>query len=291
MLPAAWSEAMCILKLDVFFRLTNKFSVGFLSSLDILLAKTITHQPWKQTHISTPRIDNICPPGKYFNSLSDAYFCSDNGHTRLSVRCSPCPQNTFADKPDQTTCQACDYGMFAPPGSSSCVPCSDDYAGQSNAHCLEYTTEKSAAIRRVYLAIFVPLGIIAMALALFFIFWRCKRRKTKRGQLQDQGWLLSFDELVRPPLKHMSTISSPSMLNYSQENWNAGGKNSNLQDAVAGRRSTVGRLGMASFDMADYRRPSVSDLGKHSSQSDPDLNQEKARYITYVNHILLCQSS
>ncbi|ORZ20482.1 hypothetical protein BCR42DRAFT_434868 [Absidia repens] len=180
----------------------NLFALGFLSLLNILLINTITYQPWMHTQLATPMVDNICPLGTFYSQISPDYFCLDNNQrTRLAIQCSPCPENTYTDRYNKRSCSACDYGTYAPPGSSSCTHCDQ---GNTNSHCQAFEADQNENQRRIFIAIIVPITVILFLALCAFIVWRSRKYLLRRQRLRDETWLLSFDELMNEKIKQLS---------------------------------------------------------------------------------------
>lgn len=266
-------------------RSMNLFSMGFLSSLDILFGKTIHHQPWRYTKVSASRITSICPPGQFYRTLSKSLYCLDNAnHTQTSLQCHPCPVNTFNNKVDQPSCAECPYGTFALPGSIACALCSSDKAGRKNPNCLRYKADKDAARKRLLMGVLIPISIIAFAAVVTGIAWTCRKRIRKQSRLYDQDWMLSYQDLVAP---HPTTVlATPPVRSCSAEDIFAttnnntfydkekiGSRPATLQQRGSQRRSTISRMDT----------PIATTLPRHhhlaaantNSVSDPDLIMQK----------------
>ncbi|KAI8391178.1 uncharacterized protein BYT42DRAFT_602084 [Radiomyces spectabilis] len=186
----------------------DMFSIGFMSMMNILLANVIRPHPWAKTIITPQRIKEICPPGTFYNQLASSYFCLDeSSHTRLALQCTPCPNNTYTPLSNQMACRACDYGTYSPAGSSFCTKCSSNNS-QNSPNCAAYVVEQSEAHRRVYMAIFLPLGLLLFLSLLGFLVWKVINQWKRRRRLEDETWLLSYHDLVRPSLKHITSTSS-----------------------------------------------------------------------------------
>jgi hypothetical protein len=180
-------------------RYLNLFALGFLSLLNILLINTISYQPWMHTQLAAPIVDDICPAGTFYSQISPDYFCLDNNQrTRLSIQCSPCPENTFTDLYNQRQCIPCDYGTFAPPGASTCTRCDQ---GNANSHCQAFEADQNENQRRVLIAILVPITVLLFLLLCALVGWRVRKYFLRRQRLRDETWLLSFDELMNEKFK------------------------------------------------------------------------------------------
>ncbi|KAI9245683.1 hypothetical protein BDA99DRAFT_543582 [Phascolomyces articulosus] len=291
----------------------NMFSIGFLSSLDILLTKSITNQPpWSQTRISTPQIAMICPPGQYYGNLAtNSYFCLDNSHTRLSIQCHRCPTNTYTDRPDQSICLPCPYGMYSLSGSSRCESCEESINSMSNTsskknpRCIKYAADKQAARKRLYMGIFIPIGVFLVSLLATVLVWRCRKRyKSHQGRLGDQDWLLTYQSLVRPSMKYLTSYSISSATrrsNSADDIVHGGSPYYYFMDYNNPRRNTICRTGCvdgrsssnnisATLNNSDVdlsesaRRASMTEMAQRSSLSDPDLLMNKEiRNLTSSN--------
>ncbi|KAI7854345.1 hypothetical protein BDC45DRAFT_509239 [Circinella umbellata] len=284
----------------------NMFAVGFLSSLDILLTKSITnHPPWSQTNINTPRITMICPPGQYYENLaSSSYFCLDASHTRISIQCHQCPVNTYTDQPDQSICLSCPYGMYSSPGSSKCGHCSDaksSISSKKNPHCIQYIADKQEARKRLYMGIFIPIGVFFVSLLASVLVWKCRKRyKSHQGRLGDHDWLLTYQNLVRPSMKYLTSSPIVSSMTVATRRSNSaddinGPGSYHFMDYTNFRRNTICRTrggcmmingGSASAttlnnandsldielpDIKEAYRASMSEFESRNSMSDPDL--------------------
>lgn len=146
------------------------------------------------TQLAAPIVDDICPAGTFYSQISPDYFCLDNNQrTRLSIQCSPCPENTFTDLYNQRQCIPCDYGTFAPPGASTCTRCDQ---GNANSHCQAFEADQNENQRRILIAILVPITVLLFLLLCALVGWRVRKYFLRRQRLRDETWLLSFDELM-----------------------------------------------------------------------------------------------
>ncbi|KAI8092857.1 uncharacterized protein BX664DRAFT_96027 [Halteromyces radiatus] len=180
----------------------NLFALGFLSLLNILLINTISYQPWMHTQLATPLVNDICPLGTFYSQISPDYFCMDsNQRTRLSIQCSPCPENTYTDQYNQRVCTPCGYGTYSLSGSTSCTQCEQ---GNSNSLCQAFEADQSEAQRRTLVAILVPVIVLLSIGLCGFIVWRGRKFLLRRQRLRDETWLLSFDELMNEKIKQLS---------------------------------------------------------------------------------------
>ncbi|KAI9470491.1 MAG: hypothetical protein EXX96DRAFT_358928 [Benjaminiella poitrasii] len=187
----------------------NTYSMGFLSMLDILFSKLLTiPHPWSLSKMATPKVQYICPAGTYHYELSKSFFClNENGQTVKSIRCAPCPLNTYADQPDQSHCRSCPPGTYAHIGSSTCTAClEDDIESSEIDACLQYFDSQHSARRRLYISIFVPIGVILLG-ALGYLLWYYRTRRPAR-LLSDETWLLSYRHLTKPSLPHLPSVPS-----------------------------------------------------------------------------------
>lgn len=197
---------------------TNMFSVGFMSLLHIVLNKMIDFPSWEGALISIPPIHNICDPGTYHSNFTTTAYCRDaDGNTQKSVQCIQCPENMYTDQPDQYQCSACATGYYSFPGSSSCSSCydmSDNYTSSTTikSSCAAFIDDQAAQKRHLYMSIFIPIGIVLflVALALLGRYLR-KRWLTQRTLGSDEDWLLSFNELVKPPIHRWESSDKKNM--------------------------------------------------------------------------------
>ena len=282
----------------------NMFAIGFLSSLDILLTKSITnHPPWSQTNINTPQVTMICPPGQHYENLaSRSYFCLDSSHTRISIQCHQCPTNMYTDQPDQSICLPCPYGTYSFPGSSKCEHCSDaKNNSKNNRRCIQYIADKQAARKRLYMGIFIPIGVFFVSLLASILVWKCRKRyKSQQGRLGDHDWLLTYQNLVRPSMKYLTSSTVLSSMTIATRRSNSaddinGASPYYFMDYNNPRRNTIGRTangcimingGSASattlnnanyspdIELPDTKAPyraSMSEFTSRNSMSDPDL--------------------
>jgi hypothetical protein len=190
----------------------NTFSLGFVSVLDILFSKSLTHQPWSLTNFSTSKVEAICYPGTYHYELSKSYFCIDDaGHTVRSIQCAKCPANTYADTIDMSECIPCAFGTYSNIGETSCRPClEDDPLSNLNKHCLQYFTTTNANRKRFYMSVFIPIGVILFLMFICCLLWMLRKRRRKISRFSDETWLLSYKLLTSPPLPHLPSQSSSS---------------------------------------------------------------------------------
>ena len=186
--------------------------------LGILLSKTAPRFPWQGGGLAVPQVANICSPGEYYVELSESSYCvfKPSDVTSLSFRCLPCPKDTYSSEPDQPQCLKCPYGTFSDQGSTSCIACSENNNNNLQEHlqCVTYENDQAAKHRKIYIGVFVPIGIIVVGGIAGFLLWRCwwKRKKLFSSVPSESTWLLSFDELMRPPIQHMSSFQTPSSL-------------------------------------------------------------------------------
>ena len=184
--------------------------------MDILLSKTTLRRPWDKTPLSVPRIIDICGPGKYYVELSDSPYCTAKFSeviTTPSIRCAPCPPDTYSSETNQKECDPCPYGTFSEEGSTLCKSCDDAPENVREVHdqCIIYIKDKATKRRRIFIGIFVPVGVIVVAALIGIFYWRYRKyRKVQSIQSPSQAtWLLSYDELMRPSMQHMNSLPSP----------------------------------------------------------------------------------
>ena len=186
--------------------------------LGILLSKTAPHLPWQGEGLVVPQVSNICSPGEYYVELSESSYCifKPSDVTSLSFRCLPCPKDTYSSEPDQPRCLKCPYGTFSDQGATSCVACSENNNNDLQEHqqCITYESDQAAKRRKIYIGVFVPIGVLVVGSIAGFLFWKCwwKRKNLVSNVPSESTWLLSFDELMRPPIQHMSSFQTPSSL-------------------------------------------------------------------------------
>lgn len=195
------------------FWFLNTFSMGFTSVLDILFSKALTIQPWKLTQLSSPKVASICVPGTFYYELSKSYYCMDDaGHTIKSIRCTQCPVNTYSPIADMVECLPCPRGTFSAVGSNECNPCvENDPSSIHSDYCLEYFSVESEAKKKLYMSIFIPIGVVLLCVIVGWLLWLLRKRKRSVAEISDETWLLSYQNLTRPSLPHMSSLSSSQM--------------------------------------------------------------------------------
>ncbi|KAL7326247.1 Histidine kinase osmosensor, variant 3 [Mucor circinelloides] len=195
------------------FWFLNTFSIGFTSVLDVLFSKVLTAQPWRLTHLSAPKVASICSPGTFYYELSKSYYCMDEaGHTIKSIRCAQCPANTYSPVADMVACLPCPRGTYSNVGSDQCTTCVEDEAESShNDHCLDYFASESDAKKKLYMSIFIPIGVVIVCAIIGWLLWLLRKRKRSVDDISDETWLLSYQKLTRPSLPHMSSVSSSLM--------------------------------------------------------------------------------
>lgn len=239
------------------------FAVGFLSSLGILASKTSVLQPWKQTRISAPQVKTVCPPGHYYEMATDSFFCAEGNRTQLSLQCHICPKNTYSSRASSDSCFSCPYGSFSPPGSDHCVECKDD---TSNSDCAAFAASRSAATRRTYMAIFIPLSILGLASLMVYFSWRCRKQYRRRRRLGDHDWLLRFSDIavqdaLIPPTSEKSHFPTDSTFSPRFG-----------VDGLIKRHNTIHRTSEVIQDRRGSQRASLECYQhKRTSVSDPDL--------------------
>lgn len=193
------------------------YAMGYLSILDILLARSSQYRPWRVVPLDTPIVDTICPAGTYYFEAANFPFCYDENHTAIipGMQCLLCEPNTFNDVPNQPACTQCPVGEFSAQGATQCKSCNDDPAAGDNAYCVGYLADQQHRARKTYIAVFVPLSIVIFLVLVSLCTWYCWRRQKKRKLIRNQEpenvWLLSYDELMRPSMQHLSSVPSPSL--------------------------------------------------------------------------------
>lgn len=193
-----YNQSINVLSLS---RNTNMFSIGFISLLHIVLNRMINFPSWESAaQISAPKVLTLCDPGTYHYNLTTTAYCQDNeGNTQRSIQCIQCPKNMYSSEPNQDHCQACDYGTYAPVGSSACLSCYNTSLLGNSTICANYIGNKSASKRKTYLAIFIPIGLIIMTAIIVLSAWYLRKRWLRQRALgSDETWLLNFEDLVKP---------------------------------------------------------------------------------------------
>jgi hypothetical protein len=173
----------------------------------------VTDQPWNLTDLDTPKVDYLSPPGKHYFELSKSSFCLDDaGHTVLSIRTKDCPENTFSNTTDLSECYPCPDGTFSSTGAVECQHCArNDVDSRHNSKCTTYFKEQDAKKKRVYMSIFIPVGIIFFVLILTLYSWYCFKRRKRKLEASDESWLLSYRKLTNPSLPHLSPQNTSSL--------------------------------------------------------------------------------
>ncbi|KAI7874924.1 hypothetical protein K492DRAFT_211261 [Lichtheimia hyalospora FSU 10163] len=195
----------------------NMYAMGYLSILDILLARASQYRPWRVVPLDTPIVETICPSGTYYYEAANFPFCYDADHSSIvpGIQCLLCDSNTYNDKPNQAECTPCPVGEFSTQGATECTSCNDDPAASDNAYCVAYMLEQRKRARRTYIAVFVPISVVIFLVLVSLCSWYYWRQHKKRKFMRNQGsenvWLLSYDELMRPSMQHLSSVPSPSL--------------------------------------------------------------------------------
>lgn len=187
-------------------RATNMFSIGFMTLLHVVMDKVVTNFPsWDGALISIPRVLSICEPGTYQTNFTTTAYCQDSdGNIQKSIKCIQCPENMYTSLPNQDSCIPCEDGYYAPSGSSSCTSCYETRTSDNStsinarsAYCSQYLSDQEAYLRRLFLAIFVPIGIVLAILIIGTLIWYFRKRFLRQRALgKDENWLLHFDDLV-----------------------------------------------------------------------------------------------
>jgi hypothetical protein len=188
------------------------FAVGFMTLLHVMLNRMINFPSWEGAFISTPRITHICDPGTYHSNFTATAYCQDfDGVIQKSIQCIQCPENMYTDLPDQEQCKPCSYGWYAPKGSATCFSCYDAPINKTTISngCAVFIEDRAAANQQMYMAIFIPLGIILFVGSGVLIWWFFRKRWLQQRDVgSDESWLLSFNDLVKPPIMRTGTGES-----------------------------------------------------------------------------------
>ncbi|EPB87482.1 RGC/RGC protein kinase [Mucor circinelloides 1006PhL] len=278
---------------------TNMFSVGFMSLLHIVLNKVIDFPSWEGALISIPHIKNICDPGTYYSNFTTTAYCQgSDGNIQKSIQCIQCPENMYTDLPDQYQCKMCAVGFFSLPGSSSCTSCYDRpdniTSNSIKTICTAFINDQAAQKRQLYMSIFIPIGIILCLIALAFLCRYLRRRWLSQRTLgSDEDWLLSFNELVKPPIDQLesndnkkitvqkSLLSKPerSVSRSSSSTGSSVIAGNNLNPYIIDNESTTATGEEGGGIIIRKQKPaSTKDTPPyHDSRFDPDLQ--------HVNHI------
>lgn len=175
--------------------------------LHVVMDKVVSNFPsWDGALISVPRVLSICEPGTYHTNFTTTAYCQDSdGNIQKSIKCIQCPENMYTSLPNQDSCIPCEDGYYASPGSSSCTSCYDNRASGNStsdnnartAYCSKYLADQEAYLRRLFLAIFVPIGIVLGIIIIGALIWYFRKRFLRQRALgNDENWLLHFDDLV-----------------------------------------------------------------------------------------------
>jgi hypothetical protein len=188
------------------------FAVGFMTLLHVMLNRMINFPSWEGVSISTPRITHICDPGTYHSNFTTTAYCQDfDGIIQKSTQCIQCPENMYTDLADQEQCKPCHYGWYAPKGSATCLSCYDVPINNATlgSGCAVFIEDQTTANRQMYMSIFIPLGIIFLTGIGILVWWFFRKRWLQQRDVgSDETWLLSFNDLVKPPIKRTDTDES-----------------------------------------------------------------------------------
>lgn len=193
------------------------YAMGYLAILDILLAGSSQYRPWRVVPLDAPIADTICPAGTYYYQAANFPYCFDANHSSIipGMQCLLCESNTYNDVPNQASCMPCPMGQFSMQGATECKSCDGDPAADDNTYCVAYKLEQQQQARKRNIAVFVPLSIVIFLVLASLVAWFCwrrhKRHKFIHKQEPENVWLLSYDELMRPSMQHLSSVPSPSL--------------------------------------------------------------------------------
>jgi hypothetical protein len=196
------------------------FSIGFISLLHIILNRMMINFPaWENAQISAPKVKTLCDPGTYHSNLTTTAYCQDSeGNTQRSIQCILCPENMFSSEPNQDHCQACDYGTYAPVGSSACISCYNTSYLSNPTVCANYIENQYISKRKTFLAIFIPIGVIVISAILASLIWYLKKRWVRQRALgSDETWLFNFDDLVKPPTNNSNETGDDTLMREQQK--------------------------------------------------------------------------
>lgn len=215
------------------------FSIGFMSLLHIAVDHMVDFPSWEHALISVPRIEHICEPGKYHSNFTTSAYCQDNdGNTRKSIQCLQCPENMYTDSPNQDQCKPCAEGYYASLGSSVCTSCyeeTNDANNLSHNNCAVFVQSKKDERRKIYMAIFIPIGSVLFLISTYLVYRYLKRRFIRQRALgSDDTWLLSFNELVKPQINRLESSQNIQLRNrrISRQNYKNNDKYSTEVDTV-----------------------------------------------------------
>ncbi|CEP15224.1 hypothetical protein [Parasitella parasitica] len=156
-------------------------------------------------------VSSLCSPGTFYYELSKSYYCLDDaGHTIKSIRCAQCPVNTYSPIADMIECIPCPRGTYSSAGSYECTACTEDNFESSYNYCLDYFAEKSERKKKLYMSIFIPIGVILLSAIVGWLLWLFLKRTRSVNKISDETWLLSYYKLTHPLLPYPP--SSPSSL-------------------------------------------------------------------------------
>jgi hypothetical protein len=180
------------------------FSVGFMALLHVVMDKVVSNFPsWEGALVSIPRVYSVCEPGTYHTNYSTSAYCQDSdGEIQKSIKCIQCPENMYSSLPNQDKCIPCEVGSYAPMGSAACLSCYEDSpssASARNTYCASFIADQESYFRKLFVAIFVPIGVVLAAIIIGALFWYFRKRfRRQRALGSDDTWLLNFDDLVSP---------------------------------------------------------------------------------------------
>ncbi|KAI8997001.1 hypothetical protein BDB01DRAFT_13819 [Pilobolus umbonatus] len=234
----------------------NLFSIGFIALLHLVLDQMISLTSWKHSSVYVSEVTTICETGFYYSNNTTTSYCQDNeDNIYKSIQCFLCPENTYTDKPNQDHCTPCDTGYYSPSGSDACISCFsnlDDHP--TNSPCSIYLQNKNASRNHMFMAIFIPIGTILSILIVGLIL-RCVRKQwiRQRSLGSDESWLLSYNDLVKPSLNNIDSMSSVSrqyllktnayLLNHQADDV----QNTNSDSNEIALKDTEGNIGQFHF--------------------------------------------
>ncbi|KAG0337157.1 hypothetical protein BG000_005757 [Podila horticola] len=171
---------------------------GFLAVFQLALSTEIQDKAWEFIATGPSQIDYVCDRGQRFSVELDptALFCrvQKTGHHVGQSYCEPCPAQTYSDKYNSLQCADCPVGTFTNhTGSTVCLSCDD--LGKSVPSCQDYFIKKQKDSDHT-LAIFLPIGVVLLALLIGTTIVYVHRNRSRQRRLYDDSWQLDYKRLM-----------------------------------------------------------------------------------------------
>jgi hypothetical protein len=75
--------------------------------------------------------------------------------------------------------------------------------------CSEFIGGQGENRKQIFLAVFIPVGVVLLLGTLGLLFYFYKKRKSQEFSIgNDESWLLSFRDLIKPPMQHYDSGNS-----------------------------------------------------------------------------------